>query len=75
MNTPTSSGGVHIDNNGNPNIFTNTSVSANLQDQPPEGAGTRAAVRLAPIFNVDISLAKTFAPVDTGTFLHCNLMA
>ena len=60
MNTPTSSGGVHIDDNGSPSIFRSTSVSANFQDQPPEGAGTRAAVRLAPIFNVDISLSKAF---------------
>jgi hypothetical protein len=28
--------------------------------EPPEGAGTRAAVRLAPIFNVDMSLSKSF---------------
>jgi hypothetical protein len=60
VNTPTSSGGVHIDENGIPSIFSNTSVSNNFQDQPPEGAGTRAAVRLAPIFNVDISVSKSF---------------
>jgi hypothetical protein len=60
VNTPTSSGGVRIDNNGIPSIFANTDISNNFQDQPPEGAGTRAAVRLAPIFNVDISLSKTF---------------
>ncbi len=60
VNTPTASGGVHIDNNGLPSLFSDTSVSNNFQDQPPEGAGTRAAVRLAPIFNVDISLSKSF---------------
>ena len=60
VNTPTSSGGVHIDQNGIPSIFSNTSISNNFQDQPPEGAGTRAAVRLAPIFNVDMSLSKSF---------------
>jgi len=60
VNSPISSGGVHIDQNGNPGIFANTSASNNFQDQPPEGAGTRAAVRLAPIFNVDISISKTF---------------
>jgi hypothetical protein len=60
VNTPTSSGGVHIDQNGIPSIFSNTSMSNNFQDQPPEGAGTRAAVRLAPIFNVDMSVAKSF---------------
>ena len=60
VNTQTPSGGMHIDQNGLPSIFTNTSVSNNFQDQPPEGAGTRAAVRLALIFNVDISLSKSF---------------
>ncbi|HUJ51554.1 MAG TPA: hypothetical protein VLW25_15195, partial [Bryobacteraceae bacterium] len=61
MTTPTPSGGVHIDQNGIPSIFSNTSMSSNFQDQPPEGAGTRAAVRLAPIFNVDAALSKTFS--------------
>jgi hypothetical protein len=60
VNAPTSSGGVHVDNNGNPSLFTNTIMSNNFQDQPPEGAGTRAAVRLAPIFNVDIAVSKIF---------------
>lgn len=60
VNTPTSSGSVHIDGNGIPSIFPTTSVSSNFQDQPPEGAGTRAAVRLAPIFNVDMALTKAF---------------
>jgi hypothetical protein len=60
VNTRTSSGSVHIDQNGNPSIFANTSVSNNFQDQQPEGAGTRAAVRLAPIFNVDMALTKAF---------------
>jgi hypothetical protein len=60
VNTPTHSGGVHIDDNGIPSIFSSTSVSNNFQDQLPEGAGTRAAVRLAPIFNVDMALTKSF---------------
>jgi Carboxypeptidase regulatory-like domain len=60
VNTPTASGGVHIDENGIPSIFPNTSMSNNFQDQPPEGAGTRAAVRLDPIFNVDMALTKAF---------------
>ncbi len=60
VNTPTPSGGVHIDQNGTPSIFANTGVSDNFQDQPPEGTGTRAAVRLAPIFNVDMALSKSF---------------
>jgi hypothetical protein len=60
VNTPTASGGIHIDENGIPSIFSNTSTSNKFQDQPPEGAGTRAAVRLAPIFNVDMALTKAF---------------
>ncbi len=60
MNTPTPSGGVHIDQNGIPSLFSNTSTSSHFQDQPPEGAGTRAAVRLDPIFNVDAALTKAF---------------
>jgi hypothetical protein len=57
---PVSSGAVHIDDNGNPSMFSSTSAASNFQDQPPEGTGTRAAVRLAPIFNVDMSIAKMF---------------
>jgi hypothetical protein len=60
MNTPTPSGGVHIDQNGIPSLFSNTSMSNNFEDQPPEGAGTRAAVRLDPVFNVDAALTKAF---------------
>jgi hypothetical protein len=60
VNTPIASGGIHIDNNGIPSVFTNTIASNNFQDQPPEGAGTRAAVRLDPIFNVDMALTKAF---------------
>jgi hypothetical protein len=70
VNTATPSGGVHIDNNGIPSIFSNTSMSNNFQDQPPEGAGTRAAVRLAPIFNVDAALSKAFSLPWEGTRLQ-----
>ena len=66
VNTPTASGGVHFDDNGIPSVFSSTSVSINFQDQPPEGTGTRAAVRLAPIFNVDISVSKSFRPSVEG---------
>ncbi|HTA45982.1 MAG TPA: TonB-dependent receptor [Bryobacteraceae bacterium] len=61
LNTPTPSGSVHIDQNGQPSIFTNTSTSNNFQDQPPATAGERATVRLAPIFNVDMAVTKNFA--------------
>ena len=60
VNTPTSSGASTSIRMACPSIFTNTSMSNNFQDQPPEGAGTRAAVRLAPIFNVDMSVSKSF---------------
>jgi hypothetical protein len=69
-NTPTPTGGVHIDQNGIPSIFANTGTSSNFQDQPPEGAGTRAAVRLAPIFNVDISVSKVFRLPKEGQRLQ-----
>ena len=59
--TPTPSGGVHIDQNGLPSIFSTTDTSNNFQDQPPGTAGQRASVRLAPIFNVDMALTKNFA--------------
>src|SRR5258708_36198339 len=73
VNTPTRSGGVHIDQNGNPSIFANTSVSNNFQDQPPEGTGTRAAVRLAPIFNVDMAGAEGFRlPRGGQRILFCG---
>jgi hypothetical protein len=70
VNTPTPSGGVHIDSNGIPSVFSNTSVSNNFQDQPPEGAGTRAAVRLAPVFNVDMALTKVFRLPGEGKRLQ-----
>jgi hypothetical protein len=60
-NTPTPSGGVHIDQNGLPGIFSTTDTSNNFQDQPPGTAGQRASVRVAPIFNVDMALTKNFA--------------
>ena len=61
MNVPTPSGSVHIDQNGIPSIFANTlAASNNFENEPPESAGTRAALRLAPIFNVDMALSKSF---------------
>jgi hypothetical protein len=61
MNVPTASGSVHIDQNGIPSLFANTlNASNNFENEPPETAGTRAALRLAPIFNVDMALSKVF---------------
>ena len=49
---------VGIDQNGNPSIFANTSASNSFADELPGHSGTRAAVRLAPMFNTDVTLAK-----------------
>jgi hypothetical protein len=48
-----------IDQNGNPSIFANTSASNSFEDELPGHSGTRAAVRLAPMFNTDVTLAKS----------------
>jgi Carboxypeptidase regulatory-like domain len=52
--------GVGFDQNGNPSIFGNTSVSGSFADELPGHTGTRAAVRLAPFFNTDLTLQKSF---------------
>jgi len=51
--------GVGIDQNGNPSIFGNTSASDSFADELPGHSGTRAAVRLASMFNTDMTLAKS----------------
>jgi len=51
---------VQVDQNGIPSIFGNTSVASSFQDEFPGHSGTRAAVRLAPFFNTDLTLAKVF---------------
>jgi len=52
--------GVHIDQNGNPSIFANTSAANSFADELPGHTGTRAAVRLASMFNTDMTVAKIF---------------
>jgi hypothetical protein len=52
--------GVRIDTNGIPSIFGSTDAANSFADELPGHSGTRAAVRLAPLFNTDITLAKTF---------------
>jgi hypothetical protein len=52
--------GVQIDKTGIPSIFTDPSVSASFADQLPGHTGTRAAVRLAPMFNTDLTVTKYF---------------
>jgi hypothetical protein len=52
--------GVQIDQNGNPSIFGNTGAANSFADELPGHSGTLAALRLAPLFNTDLTLAKTF---------------
>jgi hypothetical protein len=52
--------GVKIDQNGIPSIFGGTDAVNSFADELPGHSGTRAAIRLAPFFNTDITLAKTF---------------
>jgi hypothetical protein len=52
--------GVGIDQNGNPSIFGSTDASSSFADELPGHSGTRAAVRLAPFFNTDLTLQKAF---------------
>lgn len=52
--------GVHIDQNGNPSIFSNTSTSNSFADELPGHTGTRAAIRLASFFNTDMAVTKVF---------------
>jgi hypothetical protein len=51
--------GNTIDENGNPSIFAKTSAANSFDDELPGHSGTRAAVRLASMFNTDMTLAKT----------------
>jgi hypothetical protein len=51
---------VQLDQNGNPSIFGSTNAANSFADELPGHSGTRAAVRLAPMFNADITLSKTF---------------
>ena len=52
--------GVSFDQNGNPSIFGNTAAADAFADELPGHSGTKAAVRLAPYFNTDLTLQKTF---------------
>jgi hypothetical protein len=47
-----------IDQNGNPSIFANTSAANSFADELPGHSGTRAAIRLAPFFNTDLTFKK-----------------
>jgi len=50
--------GVQIDQNGNPSKLGNTSASNSFADDLPGHSGTLGAIRLAPMFNVDLTVAN-----------------
>jgi len=52
--------GLTFDQNGAPSVFGNTNATSAFADERPGHSGTRAAVRLAPFFNSDLTLQKTF---------------
>jgi hypothetical protein len=51
---------VGYDQNGNPSLFANTSSVNGFADQYPGQVGSRALLRLAPLVNFDIAVAKSF---------------
>jgi hypothetical protein len=60
LTKPLKSGGVSVDENGNPSIFGTLDAANSFEDELPGHSGSRAPVRLAPFFNTDITLQKTF---------------
>jgi hypothetical protein len=61
--------GVTFDQNGNPSIFGDTNASEAFADELPGHSGTKAAVRLAPYFNTDVMLQKSFK-LKEGQRIH-----
>ena len=61
---------VQIDQNGNPSIFGNTGAANSFEDELPGHSGTRAAVRLAPLLNTDLTISKTFKLPKEGQRLQ-----
>src|SRR5262249_346221 len=51
---------VQIDQNGIPSIFGKTSTAGSLEDEFPGHSGRGGGVRLAPFFNTDLTMAKSF---------------
>jgi len=49
-----------FDQLGNPSLFGNTSAYNDFADQYPGQTGSRALLRLAPMINFDIAIAKSF---------------
>jgi hypothetical protein len=61
---------VTFDENGNPSIFGSIGAADSFADELPGHSGTRAAVRLAPYFNTDITLQKTFKLPKEGHLIR-----
>src|SRR5260370_10190999 len=51
---------LQIDHNGNPSIFGDPSAANSFADELPGHSGTRAALRLAPFYNTDMTVSKSF---------------
>jgi hypothetical protein len=51
---------IGYDNLGNPSLFANVDAYNSFADQFPGQTGTRAIIRLAPMTNFDIAVAKSF---------------
>jgi hypothetical protein len=54
------SAGTHIDNNGVPSLFTTTDATNSFADAWPGATGTRAALRLPGMKNIDLAVSKSF---------------
>lgn len=52
---------IGFDQLGNPSLYSNTSAANSFADQYPGQTGARAILRLAPIKNFDLAVAKSFA--------------
>ncbi len=51
---------IGYDTSGNPSLFGTTDAVNSFADQYPGQVGTRAILRLAPQYNVDLAVAKSF---------------
>ena len=67
--------GTGFDQTGAPSIFASTNASDSFADELPGHTGTRAAVRLAPFFNTDLTLQKTFGLPKEGMSLKLRAEA
>jgi len=54
------SAGLHTDENGNPSMFSSTSIANNFADELPGHTGQRAVLRLPGMFLTDMAIVKLF---------------